>query len=457
MKPNVILFNIDDMGYCDLGCYGSEVNKTPTIDRLAEEGIRCTDFYAAAPVCTPARAGLLTGCYPKRIGFGEFQFYPRENSSQASRTTGVLFPGQPEGLHKDEKTLGNLFKESGYVTKMIGKWHLGDQPEHSPLMFGFDEYFGLPYSNDMGMMDTKNYSQQVEDSMCPLPLIKNNDVIQEQPDCQALAERYTTEAINFIEKNKKDPFFLYFAHYYVHDPLYVADTFMENSSNGKLGGAMASIDWTVKSILFRLEQLDIADDTMIVFMADNGGALKSSNYPLSGYKGSTLEGGQRVNCIIYWKNMIKKGRVCSDIISMTDFYATFAEMLGLNIEDEVIRDSISIYNLIENESEHSKRNIFYYYNQNELQAVRKDRYKLNIISKQLYDLHEDIGESQNIYEQNSEIVHELELLIHTMRKDIGDSFTNTEGTNCREKSYVKLFKPLTVFNPEHPYIVSMYD
>ncbi len=454
MKPNVILINIDDMGYADTSCYGSKINYTPNIDKLAQEGMKLTDFYAAAPLCTPSRAGLLTGCYPKRLDFNSFKVFDRDTKEEM-RDFAVLMPGQPEGLAQGEKTLGTLFKEAGYATEIIGKWHLGDQPQHLPLNYGFDKYYGIPYSNDMGISIDKR--EILTRTICPLPLIRDNEVIEEQPDCEALAERMTCEAIDFIKENKENPFFLYFAHYYVHNPLHVAKPFMKKSTNGLLGGAMASVDWTVGMIEYQLKKLGISNNTIIIFTSDNGGPPKSSNFPLRGGKGSTWEGGERVNCIIKWPEVIKKGRVSSEIVSMIDFYPTFADILGIDINDGIIRDGVSVYNVLSDENQKSKRETFFYYSWNNLDAVRKGDFKLHLATKQLYNLREDVSESENIYDETAPIVKELAELAQLCRADMGDELTGIKGKNCREKSYVKDFKTLTTYDPNHPYIVAEYD
>lgn len=456
-NPNVILLNIDDLGYGDIGCYGSRLNFTPHIDRLAEEGILFTDFYAPASVCTPSRAGLMTGCYPKRIDFQNFGVYDSCNPGEKRDDFVVLMPGQPEGLNPKEKTIANIFKEAGYSTQMIGKWHLGDQEEYSPLRFGFDHYFGIPYSNDMGIQPINEFWKRMEYTMCPLPLLRDNQLVEEQPDCAALAERFTFEAINFIRNHASQPFFLYFAHYYIHNPLYVAERFQKASQNGKMGAALASVDWTVSAIEYELKRLNLSENTLIIFVSDNGGDTRSCNAPLRGYKGSTFEGGERVNCIMKWPKVIKKGRVCSDIVSMIDFFPTFAEVVGRDVNDGIIRDGVSVLNLLQDENQHSARNTFFFYAGNELQAVRMGDYKLHLKSGELYNLAEDIGEYVNIAEEHREIIAELERLAQECREDMGDSATGIIGKNCREKGFVKNFRPLTCFEPENPYMIALYD
>jgi len=246
-RPNIILINCDDLGYGDLGCYGSAKNKTPYIDQLAAGGCRLTDFYMASPVCSASRAALLTGCYPQRVGFGPHA---------------VLFPGDPVGLNPSETTIAAALKSAGYRTKIIGKWHCGDQPEFLPTRHGFDEYFGIPFSNDMGRQSNNPASP-------PLPLLRDETVIQEQPDQRGLTERYADAAVEFIHRKSDEPFFLYLAHMYVHVPLFVPKPFLEKSTNGAYGGAVECIDWCTGLILDRLEQDGLLDDTLIIFTSDN--------------------------------------------------------------------------------------------------------------------------------------------------------------------------------------------
>ncbi|SCH52763.1 Arylsulfatase [uncultured Ruminococcus sp.] len=456
-KPNIILLNIDDLGYGDIGCYGSKLNRTPHIDKLAEEGILFTDFYAAAPVCTPSRAGLMTGCYPKRIDFQSFGVYDSQDPQKKKDDFVVLMPGQPEGLNPKEKTIAGILKDAGYATQMIGKWHLGDQKEYSPLHFGFDHYFGIPYSNDMGLMPVNDFWSRYHYTMCPLPLVRDDKLIEEQPDCASLAERFTVEAVDFIRDHSEQPFFLYFAHYYVHNPLYTAERFQKVSENGQMGAALASIDWTVSMIEYELERLGLSDNTLIIFMSDNGGDTRSCNAPLRGYKGSTFEGGERVNCIMKWPEIIKRGRVSNEIVSMMDIFPTFAEIVGVSIDDGIKRDGISVLDLLIDEKQHSKRNTFFYYAANELQAVRKGDYKLHLKTGELYDLRKDVGETTDIAHQYPEKAAELEQIAQLCREDIGDSATGTIGKNCRPKGFVKDFKPMTCFDPENPYMIALYD
>ncbi len=455
--PNVIIINIDDMGYADLGCYGSKLNNTPTIDNMAKNGLLLTDFYAAASVCTPARAGLLTGCHPKRIDFMQFGVYDYRNPKEKTDDFVVLMPGQPEGLNSKEKTLAHLFKEKGYSTKMIGKWHLGDQPEFLPTRLGFDEYFGIPYSNDMGVHKENGLTEKYGYlGMFPLPVIRDEQVVQQQPDCAALAERFTVEATDFIHNQKNKPFFLYFAHHYIHHPLYAIDRFLKESKNGVLGAVMASIDNTVAAIQHELKRSGQLDNTIIILMSDNGGDFRSINHPLRGYKGSCFEGGHRVSCVISWHEGIKQGRVSSDIVCATDLYATFCEMLNIN-DDGIKRDSISFYNLLCGKQMEQTREHIAYYASNKLAAVRVGAYKYHLASKELYNLKSDISENIDISNDHPKIVADMILSASEIAEDLGDENNRINGQGCREKGFCKHFEPLTFFDALHPYIIPFYD
>jgi len=273
-KANIILMNCDDLGYGDLACYGSPCNSTPHLDRLAAEGMRFTDFYMASPVCSPSRGAMLTGCYPPRIGFGSFD------------GRGVLFPGDPIGLNPSEITIAALLRDAGYATKIVGKWHCGDQPEFLPTRHGFDSYYGLPYSNDMGR-------QKVDDKWPPLPLLRDEEVMQEQPDQSGLTERYVEESLRFIREQRQRPFFLYLAHMHVHLPIYAPARFLRESRNGAYGAAVACIDWAAGVIMAELRRLGLEDNTMVIFTSDNGSRCRGeggSNGVLRGIKTTTWEG-----------------------------------------------------------------------------------------------------------------------------------------------------------------------
>ncbi|MFT5471383.1 MAG: arylsulfatase A, partial [Verrucomicrobiales bacterium] len=304
-KPNYIVIFCDDLGYGDLGCYGSTKNRTPRIDQLAKEGMRFTDFYSSSPVCTPSRASLMTGCYARRVGMHE-------------DATGhwVLIPRSRRGINPDETTLPEMLKAAGYATTCIGKWHLGDQPEHLPTAHGFDEYFGIPYSNDM---------QSAGRGDPPLPLVKGKAVIEAPADQATLTQRYTREAIDFLERNADKPFFLYLPHTFPHLPLFASPDFHGKSANGRYGDSVEEIDWSTGQILDALDRLKLKDNTLVIFTSDNGsnGRNGGSNAPLSGAKGSTMEGGMRVPMIAPLPGKIPAESVCSELASTMDFLPTF--------------------------------------------------------------------------------------------------------------------------------------
>ncbi len=446
-KPNIILINCDDLGYGDLGCYGSDVHKTPAIDKMAQEGIRFTDFYMSSPVCTPSRGALMTGCYPPRIDFGSFD------------GRWVLFPGQRYGLNPEEETIATKLKDQGYSTMIVGKWHCGDQPDFLPTRHGFDQYYGLPYSNDMGRQ--KGAGEEYP----PLPLIEDEEVLQEQPDQSSLTERYVEKAVKFIRNNKENPFFLYLAHMYVHLPLYTPDRFMKQSENGSYGAAVECIDWSVEVILEELKRLELDQDTLVIFTSDNGSRNDTgvSNSPLRGHKGTTWEGGIRVPCIMRWPGKIPTGNESNEIVTAMDLMPTLTLLAGGELSEDRIIDGKDIRPLIfAEEDAQSPRKVFFYYLQNNLEAVRVGKWKLHVRKgdkeiKELYNLEEDIAESNNLYDEYPEIVKELKEYLESCRQDIGDAACRIEGANCRPKGEVEEPDTLTHYDPDHPYIIAMYD
>ena len=464
-KPNIILINCDDLGYGDLGCYGSKVNETPNIDKLAEEGIKFTSFYMASPVCSPSRGGMLTGCYPPRIGFGSFD----EDKT-------VLFPGSPTGLNQDEITIADQLKKSGYTTKIVGKWHCGDQKEFLPTNYGFDSYYGLPYSNDMGRMIIPDdmsggtyvldeNTKKIREKFPPLPLIRDGEVIQEQPDQCGITERYVEESIKFIRKNNDNPFFLYLAHMYVHLPLYAPERFLRESKNGRYGAVVAGIDWATSVIVDELENLGIEENTLIIFTSDNGSNTRNngSNAPLRDRKGTTWEGGQRVPCIMKWPKKIRSNSISDQLVSSIDFLSTISSIVGVKVSNERKIDSLDFSEIIFSpDSSESPRDYFFYYKQNNLEAVRNKKWKLHIQKngkkiRELYDLDNDISEENNLYDEYPEIVKNLMEQIYLCIDDIGDDLSNIKGKNVRPPGKVENPVPLTEFHEKHPYYAPMYD
>ncbi len=446
-QPNIILINCDDLGYGDLGCYGSSVNATPNLDRMADEGLRFTDFYQASPVCSPSRGAMMTGCYPPRIGFGAFD------------GRWVLFPGQPLGLNPDETTIAKLLRQTGYATKIVGKWHCGDQPDFLPTRHGFDSYYGIPYSNDMGR-------QNADDKYPPLPLLRDGDVIQEQPDQTGLTERYVEESIRFIRDNREQPFFLYLAHMYVHLPIYVPGRFLRESKNGPYGGAVACIDWAAGVLFHELKELGLDGDTLVIFTSDNGSRCRDeggSNGALRGTKGTTWEGGQRVPCIMRWPGKIPGGSVSNGIAAAMDFYPTLAEIAGTNPPADRTIDGKTLLPLIRDpDHTDSPRDTFFYFMKNNLEAVRRGKWKLHVRKRdeairELYDLDADPGESNNVIEAHPDVAAELDRLLDACREDLGDEVAGIEGKNVRPAGRVDHPDTLTHYDRDHPYIMALYD
>ena len=452
-QPNIILINCDDLGYGDLGCYGSQINQTPYLDQMAAEGIRFTDFYMASPVCSPSRGAMLTGCYPPRIGFAEFD------------GNWVLFPGDALGLNPEENTIPSLLKKQEYATKIVGKWHCGDQKEFLPPRHGFDSYYGIPYSNDMGIQSEK-------DTHPPLPLLLDEQVIQAQPDQASVTERYVEESVRFMRTNREHPFFLYFAHMYVHLPIYPPDRFMRESNNGRYGAAVQAIDWSVAVLLHELKQLELDQNTLVIFTTDNGARARGeggSNSPLRRHKGTTWEGGQRVPCVMRWPSQIPAGTVCHEVVTAMDLCPTLAKLGGSEMPEDQIIDGKDISALMTSEEGAASPNdTFFYYRLHNLMAVRSGKWKLHAYSfsppdhqivaiNELYDLETDIGETNNIYDQHPEIVDELETKLNICRQDLGDHITGVEGQNLRPVGRVDNPQTLTHYDPDHPYIMAMYD
>jgi arylsulfatase A-like enzyme len=410
-KPNFIIIFTDDQGYADVGCYGAEGFETPNLDRMAAEGIRFTDFYAAAPVCSPSRAALLTGCCPQRVSI------PR-----------VLFPRDNVGLHPQEITIADVLKSRGYATCCIGKWHLGHLPQFLPTRQGFDYYFGLPYSNDMK----------------PLPLIEGEETIELKPDQSQLTRRYTEKAVEFIKKNKSRPFFLYLPHTMPHVPLYVSEEFKGKSKRGLYGDVIMELDWSVGEILRTLRELGVDEKTLVIFTSDNGPWLSMGEHggsakPLRDGKLTTYEGGLRVPCIIRQPGTIPAGTVCSELASTMDFLPTLVALAGAKPPEDRIIDGKNIWPLLTNPKAKTPHEAFFYYFETQLEAVRSGKWKLLLPHKHrdkfvpmaLYDLQEDIGEQNDVSAENPQVVKNLSQLADKMRQELGDTVVPTEGMAVR--------------------------
>ena len=444
-NPNIVIIFTDDQGYQDLGCYGSPDIKTPHLDQMAREGMRFTNFYDAQPVCSASRAGLLTGCYPNRIGIH-----------------GALGPGAKTVLSHDETTIAELVKPLGYSTAIFGKWHLGDHADYLPTNHGFDEYFGLPYSNDMWPKHPEN-----PENWPRLPLIEGDSIIQYLDDDQnMLTTWYTEKAVDFIDRHKDKPFFIYLAHNMPHVPLYVSDKFRGTSERGLYGDVIAEIDWSYQQINDALKKNGLEENTLIIFTSDNGpwlsyGTHSGSAFPLREGKGTVWEGGVRVPCIVKWPAVIGKGVEQQKPAMTIDILPTLAEILQVDLPPLPI-DGKSVFPLIKNEADAQNPHeaYYFYYHRNELQALLSGdgRWKLYLPHRyrslevkegrddgipikynnnvqaglELYDLKNDISETTDVAEQFPDIVAQMLVLADSCRAELGDALTGMVGNGNRE-------------------------
>ncbi len=438
-KPNFIVIFCDDLGYGDIGCFGATKHHTPNLDRMAAEGRKLTSFYVSSGVCTPSRASLMTGCYPRRV-----------NMHQNEKELCVLFPVNQKGLNPDEVTMAEVLKGQGYATACVGKWHLGDQPEFLPTRQGFDTYFGIPYSNDMGTRQGPGRP--------PLPLLRNEEVIEAPADQSTLTRRYTDEVIRFMREHKDEPFFVYLPHTMPHNPVHASDEFRDSSDNGRYGDAVEEIDWSAGQIFAALKALDLDEKTIVLFTSDNGAASRwgGGNGPLRGWKGTTWEGGMREPCIVRWPGHIPAGTACDELACTMDLLPTFARLAGTKPPAERIIDGKDIWPLLTGQAgAKTPHEAFYYYQMDQLQAVRSGRWKLHLPLKpkkrnwgkpepetplQLFDLDRDIGEQDDVADRHLDVVQRLLTLAEKAREDLGD--TDRPGKNQRPAALVENPKPL---------------
>lgn len=437
-RPNFIVINIDDMGYADIGPFGSKLNRTPNLDRMAAEGRKLTCFYAA-PVCSPSRASLMTGCYPKRV----------------LPIPGVLFPVARVGLSLAEPTVAELLKKAGYATACIGKWHLGDQPEFMPRRRGFDYYFGLPYSNDMGPAEDGSKSSLGDPipvrkakpgkranpandeigvtgfSQPPLPLVENEKVVERvrAAQQQTLVKRYTEKALEFIQAHQNHSFFVYLPHTAVHFPWYPGKDFQGKSANGVYGDWVEEVDWSVGQILDTLRNLKLADNTLVIFTSDNGGTPRAVNAPLRGHKGTTWEGGMREPTIAWWPGKVPAGTSTDEIAGMMDILPTLVKLAGGKLSADRKIDGVDIWPLLAGQpGAKSPHEVFYYFRGFKLEAVRHGVWKLHLAKSELYDLNADLSESKNVADAHPDVVRQLRSFADAMRDDLG---IDGVGPGCR--------------------------
>ena len=438
--PNVILIFADDLGYGDLACYGSDKHRTPNIDQMAAEGIRFTDFYVTSGVCTPSRSSLMTGCYAQRVNMHVNERPFGEVGRQ------VLFGRAHKGLNPDEITLAEILKSKGYATACIGKWHLGDQEPFLPTRQGFDYYYGIPYSNDMTY------------DWCPTPLMRNEEVIEAPVDQNTLTKRYTEEAIQFIDQNHGGPFFIYLPHAMVHNPLHASDSFRGTSGNGIYGDAVEELDWSVGQIQDCLEFYGVENNTLIIFTSDNGAAspFGGSNAPLTGWKGSTWEGGMREPCVMYWPDKIGTGMTTSEVATSMDLVPTIANLVGYKYPDNRTIDGHNIFKLMTTPGEPSPTKVFYYYQLEQLQAVRSGKWKLLLPLDSMYqnihqgtfregrplklvDLSMDIKEENDLSIDHPDLVTQLLEYAREAREELGD--LGKKGQKTRPAGFVENPEP----------------
>jgi arylsulfatase A-like enzyme len=449
--PNLVVIFIDDMAYADIGPFGGKI-PTPNLDRMAKEGMRFTDFSAATAVCSASRAALLTGCYHRRVGI-----------------SGALGPNANHGLHEREMTLAELCKQKDYATACFGKWHLGHHPKFLPTNHGFDEFYGLPYSNDMWPLHPAyahlpTAAERRKRGYPDLPMIEGVTVVNKSvsgKDQEQLTTQYTERAVRFIEKNKAKPFFCYVPHSMVHVPLFVSDKFKGKSGHGLFGDVVMEIDWSVGQILDAIKRSGVDKNTLVVFTSDNGPWLSYGDHAGSSGqyregKGTMFEGGIREPTIMRWPGRIPSG-TCSEFASTIDIVPTFAKLIGAKLPDHKI-DGHDIAPLMFNEegAQSPHQAFLSYYGGGQLQAIRNARWKLHFphryrtmagkpggkngsptsysqgkIGLELFDLRNDPSESTDVAAENPGVVAQLQKLANAARKDLGDKLTKVKGNGIR--------------------------
>ena len=420
-RPNFVIIFTDDQGYGDLGCFGSTSIRTPHVDRLAEEGCRFTNFMVASPVCTPSRAALLTGCYPKRVGLHQH----------------VLFPQSRKGLNPDEHTIADHLKSLGYATACFGKWHLGHHAETLPRQNGFDSYFGIPYSNDMNHPDNKGKPHRASDELWRdqssavthwnTPLVENEEIIELPVDQRMVTRRYTDRAIEFVEEHQSEPFFLYLPHSMPHIPLYVPEDAYDPDPQNAYTCVIEHIDAEVGRIVETIRELGLAENTYLIYASDNGPWLRFKNHggsagPLRDGKGTTFEGGQRVPCVMWAPGRIPAGSQCDELVGTIDLLPTIASITSSELPDNRVIDGVDASALLHGSCDETLREEFLYYSSHGiLEGIRQGKWKLLVKKPRrqgeaghdsqpdvfLFDLLADVGEQENLADARPELVEAL--------------------------------------------------
>ncbi len=447
-SPNIVLIFTDDQGYQDVGVFGSPNIKTPNLDQMAADGVKMTHYYAAQAVCSASRAGILTGCYPNRIGIHN-----------------ALGPDNTHGINETETTLAEMLKEKGYATAIYGKWHLGHHKKFLPTRHGFDEWFGIPYSNDMWPY----HPQQGPIFNFPdLPLYENETVIDTLVEQSQLTTQITERSVDFIKRNKDKPFFLYVPHPQPHVPLFVSDKFKGKSERGLYGDVIMEIDWSVGQIIQALKDNGLEEDTMVIFTSDNGPWLSYGNHagsalPLREGKGTAWEGGQREPFIMKYPKKLKPGRTVDVPMMAIDILPTIAHVTGSKLPEQVI-DGKNAWPILTGERTQPVQDAyFFYYRVNEMFGVRYGKWKMYFPHRyrtmdgqepgkdgqpgnyryvdmeeiELYDVVNDVSETNNVAEAHPEIVAEIKARANTMRQRLGDSLMELEGSETREPGRVE--------------------
>ena len=425
--PNFVVIFCDDLGYGDLSSFGHPTIKTPNLDAMASEGQKWTNFYVAACVCTPSRAGLLTGRLPIRNGM-------------CSDERRVLFPDSSGGLPPSEITIAAALEDLGYRSAAVGKWHLGHLPPFLPTSHGFESYFGIPYSNDMDAIKKPNHFELAENetfSAYNVPILRGEEVVERPADQRTITKRFTIEAVKEIERLKEGPFFLYLAHSLPHIPLFRSSEFKDTSAAGIYGDVIEEIDWSVGEIRGALENAGVAENTLVVFTSDNGPWLKFKTHGgsagmLRDGKGSTWEGGMREPTVMAWPGTMKPG-IVDEIGTTLDLLPTFVSLAGGELPDDRVYDGYDLSPVLLGESEKGARDEVYYYHGEQLYAVRKGPYKAHFKTKTSYigqnqpELHDppllfhlghDPGEQWNVAAENLDVVKELTALAEEHRNGI---------------------------------------